>query len=208
MRGSATQDGAGRNKGPPTSSIHPAISKSVIASPATVGAAGCNIRSMRSLSPYLIAAWSRLVSGPSIVLHPPGVSSQRPSPELRWVRVRRVMYLLFGRTQAGLHRRARSFARGVVVVVDAGSNPSQGREAAASGAERSKWEELLSSQNHKEEAVDTAMRCLDIHYRASGDGFDTWETWFCLGGCRDPHQLMSELSAVIQQCSHGGVEGH
>lgn len=52
------------------------------------------------------------------------------------------------------------------------------------------------------------MRCLDIHYRASGDGFDTWETWFCLGGCRDPHQLMSELSAVIQQCSHGGVEGH
>lgn len=60
---------------------HPsAISKSVIASPATVRATSCNIRSMRSPSPYLVAAWGRLESSPSSAMHPPAGSSQQPVP--------------------------------------------------------------------------------------------------------------------------------
>lgn len=30
------------------------------------------------------------------------------------------------------------------------------------------------------------MRCLDIHYRASGDGFDTWGDVVLFGGMQGP----------------------
>jgi hypothetical protein len=111
------------------------------------------------------------------------------------------MYLSFGMTEGDTDRHHCPLS------LSSSSNPSRGR-GVGGGGERSGASGRSRRRLMGSHGKGCLMRCLDIDYRASGDSFDTWGDvdLFRRGwrGCRAPHQLMSELSAVNQQCSHGG----